>query len=381
MKILTKLYKEFFESESFSGFLLIIATGISLLLANSLFSESYLSLWHYKLGLTLEQWISDGLMTLFFLLIGLEIERELYIGELSEAKNALLPVIAAVGGMVVPALIHYSLNANSPTQAGAGIPMATDIAFSLTVLSLLGKRVPLNLKIFLTALAIIDDLGAILVIALAYSQELSFLHLFFALAIFFALVLCNRKRVCNLWVYSIGGLFLWYFMMRSGVHATLSGVLLAFAVPFGKGDSSSPSYKLQHALHKPVAFLILPLFALANAALILSGSWYETLLSSNSLGILLGLVLGKPLGILLFCYVGVKLGITTLIKELSWKHITGAGIVAGIGFTMSIFITLLAFKDPSLIQQSKIAILCASLFAGILGYFVLRLQGSVDFKF
>lgn len=370
----SKLFTEFFESEKASGIVLIICTIISLLLANSFLQENYEHIWQFQIGHhSVEHWINDGLMTIFFLLIGLELEREVYIGELSKLKNALLPVIAALGGMLVPSGIYMIFNYGTPTQSGAGIPMATDIAFALGVLSLLGSRVPTSLKVFLTALAVIDDLGAILVIALFYTDNLSLLNLGIALAIMGVLFILNRMKVNNWIPYAIGGIGMWYFMLNSGIHATISGVLLAFVIPFGDGSEKTISYKLQHLLHKPVAFLILPIFALANTAIIINDNWMEGLKHENSIGIFLGLVAGKPFGILLFCFLAVALGLCQLPKGLKWKHIFATGFMAGIGFTMSIFITLLAFKSqPEAITISKISIMISSLVAGIIGYVFLN---------
>lgn len=370
---ISKLFVDFFESEKAGGFVLIACTLLSLILANSFFSESYLHLWHYQLGgHALEYWINDGLMTIFFLLIGLELEREVYIGELSNLKNALLPISAALGGMLIPAGLYLSLNYGTETQSGAGIPMATDIAFALGILSLLGNRVPVSLKIFLTALAVIDDLGAILIIALFYTKTLIVTNLFIALGIFAALLVCNRLKVRNLIPYLIGGAVMWYFMLNSGVHATITGVLLAFAIPFGNGDEKSTSYLLQHFLHKPVAFIILPLFALANTAIIINSDWTAIIEHQYTIGIALGLLLGKPLGIWLFSFLSVKLKISELPEDLNWKSIFGVSFLGGIGFTMSIFITLLAFSDETHITNSKIMILVSSLLAGIIGLLYLK---------
>lgn len=376
---LTRLFTEFFESEKAGGILLIFCTVISLLLANSVFRDHYINLWHFQIAAqSLEHWINDGLMTIFFLLIGLELEREIYIGELSSFKNATLPIVAAIGGMLVPAGLFIIFNFGKPTQAGAGIPMATDIAFAIGILSLLGNRVPASLKVLLTAIAVIDDLGAIIIIAIFYTSTISFINLGIALAIFAFILVLNRLKVYNLVPYLIGGVAMWYFMMHSGIHATISGVLLAFAIPFGNGREKSPSYILQHILHKPVAFLILPLFALANTCIVINSNWYEGLGHSNSIGILAGLIAGKPTGIFLFSFVAVSLGLCALPQDLKWKQILGVGFLAGIGFTMSIFITLLAFDNTELITQSKIAILIGSLVSGVIGFFWLRraLRGS-----
>jgi NhaA family Na+:H+ antiporter len=374
-------FKRFFDSEKAGGILLIVFTVISLSLANSPMGEPYQHMWHvYIAGLSLEHWINDALMAIFFLLIGLELERELYNGELSNFKNALLPIFAAVGGIGAPALIHFGFNSGTSTQAGIGIPMATDIAFALGVLALLGSRVPASLKIFLTALAVMDDLGAIIVIALFYTAELSALYLFGAFAVFGLLLAINRfLRIMTLTPYLLGGALMWFLMLKSGVHATVAGVLLAFTIPFSarQDDEESPSHRLEHFLHKPVAFVILPIFALANTAIVIGGDWAQELLSENSLGIIAGLVVGKPLGITLMCVIAVALGICRLPLDLRWPHVFGAGLLGGIGFTMSIFITNLAFTgEPAVINASKMAILLASLAAGIAGFVWLKIFGK-----
>ncbi|MEP6931762.1 MAG: Na+/H+ antiporter NhaA [Flavobacterium sp.] len=370
---LTKTFKAFFENEKSGGLLLLFVTIASLLLANSSFQSEYISFWEKDLGHhSITHWINDGLMTIFFLLIGLELEREIYHGELSNIKNASLPIMAAFGGMFIPAALFLGLNFGTATQNGAGIPMATDIAFAIGILSLLGSKVPASLKIFLTALAVIDDLGAIIVIAIFYTSSISFLNLAIALGIWIFLFILNRRKVYNIIPYLIGGVAMWYFMLNSGVHATITGVILAFVIPFGDGGEQSTSYKLQHFLHKPVAYFILPLFAVANTCIALGSDWHEGLNHSNTLGIVLGLVVGKPLGILLFSFIGVSAGICSLPKSLKWPHIIGAGMLGGIGFTMSIFITILAFKDPETIVFSKIAILIASMLSGFFGFFYLK---------
>ena len=370
---LRSLFSDFFRSGKASGILLIVCTALSLLIANSPWGNAYHHLWETSIGpFSLEFWINDGLMAVFFLMVGLEIERELYVGELSSPRQALLPIVAALGGMLVPAAIHYAFNRDTPTVGGFGIPMATDIAFALGILSLAGKSVPTSLKIFLTALAIIDDLGAILVIAIFYTHELSLLDLSLALGIFIALFILGKLGMRRLIFFLIPGAFMWYFMHESGVHATISGLLLAFAIPFGGTGKESPSYRLQHALHNPVAFGIVPLFALANTGIVLQPAFYNSLLSLNSLGIVGGLFLGKPIGILGFCWIIVKSGVGSLPAQVNWKQLLGAGILAGIGFTMSIFITLLAYEEPSMIVDSKIAILMASILAAVIGLFYLR---------
>ena len=371
----TQLYKDFFESEKSGGLVLIAFTLISLLIANSGFGNSYIHLWETQFaGHSIEHWINDGLMTIFFLLIGLELEREIYKGELSHIKDALLPIFGALGGMLVPALIFLLFNFGTNTQSGAGIPMATDIAFALGILSLLGNRVPTSLKIFLTALAVIDDLGAIIIIAVFYTKTLLWANLLIALGIFAFLLILNRLKVHSLIPYLIGGVVMRYFMLHSGVHATITGVLLAFAIPFGDGEEKSPSYILQHFLHKPVAFIIMPIFALANTAIVI-GSDFNSIISQNySIGIALGLIIGKPLGIITILFLAIKLKFCQLPNELNWKSILGVGFLAGIGFTMSIFIMLLAFEDETIINNSKFIILLSSLIAGIIGFVALKLS-------
>jgi NhaA family Na+:H+ antiporter len=378
---LSLTFKAFLNSSKAGGIVLIACTLLSLLIANSTHGPTYLGFWHqYVAGLSIEHWINDALMAIFFLLIGLELERELYNGELSDLRNAMLPMLAAAGGIAAPALIHFGFNGGTITQAGVGIPMATDIAFALGVLALVGNRVPASLKIFLTALAVMDDLGAIVVIAVFYTADLSFLYLMGALFVFASLLVMNRVlRVMALIPYLIGGALMWFLMLKSGVHATIAGVLLAFAIPFStkEDDAESPSHRLEHFLHKPVTFLILPLFALANTAIVIGSDWTMELATANSLGIMLGLVLGKPLGIFLLSFGAVALGFCRLPLDLAWRHIVGAGLLGGIGFTMSIFVTNLAFtKQAEIINASKIAILIASLTAGILGFIWLKLQGA-----
>jgi NhaA family Na+:H+ antiporter len=370
----TSLFTAFFKSEKAGGLILIACTIISLTLANSGLGEGYHHFWQTQFaGHSIEHWINDGLMTIFFLLIGLELEREIYKGELSNIKDALLPIFGALGGMIVPAGLFLLLNFGTATQSGAGIAMATDIAFALGILSLLGNRVPTSLKIFLTALAIIDDLGAILVIAIFYTKTLLWTNLFIALGIFAALLVMNRLKVRKLIPYLIGGIVMWYFMLNSGVHATITGVLLAFTIPFGNGEEKSTSYILQHFLHKPVAFIILPVFALANTAIVLSSNISETLTQHYSLGIALGLIAGKPLGIFLLSFLAVTFGICKLPDDINWKSVIGVGFLGGIGFTMSIFITLLAFNDETIINNAKFVILISSLIAGLIGFVGLKL--------
>lgn len=369
----TNLFTAFVNSEKTGGLTLISCTMVSLLLANTGFGEGYHDFWQTQFaGHSIEHWINDGLMAIFFLLIGLELEREVYIGELSTIKDAVLPLSGALGGMLLPAGLYLLLNYGTPTQSGAGIAMATDIAFALGILSLLGNRVPTSLKIFLTALAVIDDLGAILVIAIFYTKTLLWTNLFIALGIFAALLAMNRLKVRNLIPYLVLGVAMWYFMLNSGVHATITGVLLAFAIPFGNGDEKSTSYILQQALHKPVAFIILPIFALANTAIILSSNIGQTLTETYSTGIAVGLIVGKPLGIFIVSFLAVKAGLCKLPPDMSWKSVIGVGFLGGIGFTMSIFITLLAFDDLTIINNAKVVILLSSLLAGIIGFVLLK---------
>ena len=378
----TKMFKEFFENEKAGGIILIVCTILSLILANSAIGEEYIHFWHTNIGWnSVEYWINDGLMAIFFLLIGLELEREIYIGELSSFRKASLPVFGALGGMLIPAGIFMLFNFGTSAQAGGGIPMATDIAFAIGVLSIMGNKVPTALKIFLVALAVIDDLGAIVIIAIFYpSQPESGMlglgqgtNLMIAGGIFIFLLILNRAKITNLIPYLLLGFAMWYFMLHSGVHATVTGVLLAFAIPFQNGSEDSSSYKLQHYLHKPISFFILPLFALANTCVIFDSTWAESLTSNSSLGIMLGLVIGKPLGILLMCFIAVKIGLSTLPGKSKWHELLGVGILAGIGFTMSIFITVLAFDEIEIINHSKIAILIASLAAGVFGFIYLKL--------
>lgn len=381
MGALSNTFNRFFESEKSGGILLIACTALSLVLANSPLGLEYLGFWRLNAGgLSLEHWVNDALMAVFFLLIGLELERELYVGELSDFKNALLPIVAAVGGMLAPALIHFSFNGGTPTQAGFGIPMATDIAFALGVLAILGKRIPAPVKVFVVAFAVIDDLGAIVIIAAFYTAQLSFWYLVGALSVWVLLIALNRIfRVMSLVPYLLGGAMMWILMFNSGVHATIAGVMLAFAIPFTAkdDDEQSPSHRLEHFLHKPVAFIILPIFALANTGVVVGTDWMQDIASANSVGIVAGLVAGKPLGVTLLCFAAVASGICRLPPGVGWSHMIGAGILGGIGFTMSIFIANLAFAaDPETINGSKMAILLASLTAGMAGFLWLRLLGS-----
>jgi NhaA family Na+:H+ antiporter len=369
---LSAQFQRFFDSEKSSGIVLIACTLISLLVTNSAAGAAYLAGWQSHVGgLSIEHWVNDGLMAIFFLLIGLELERELYSGELSNFKNALLPIVAAVGGIVTPALIHFLLNTGTPYQVGIGIPMATDIAFALGALALLGDRIPASLKVFVVAFAVIDDLSAIVIIAAFYTAHVSIGNLVGAMAVLALLIAMNRVlRVRALMPYLLGGVLMWFFMLKSGVHATVAGILLAFAIPYSAAseDQGSPSHRLEHLLHKPVAFFVLPIFALANTAIPIGANWMQDLASSNSLGIVMGLLVGKPLGVTLLCFIAVAAGLCRLPGTMKWRHVFGAGILGGIGFTMSIFITNLAFPGDALtINSSKMAIIVASLMAGTCG--------------
>ena len=369
----TKAFMSFFESEKAGGLILLLCTAFSLIISNTSFSENYFAIWHHPIANhSFEHWINDGLMAIFFLMIGLELEREVYKGELSKFKDAILPISGALGGMLVPALIFLLFNFGTETQSGIGIPMATDIAFALGVLSLVGNKVPNSLKVFLTALAVIDDLGAIIVIALFYTKTLYFVNLVISLSIFAGLLVLNRMKVNNLWIYLVAGVFMWYFMLNSGVHATITGVLLAFAIPFQDGSEKTISHKLQHFLHKPVVFIILPLFALCNTAIVIGSDWLHNFTEDYSMGIIFGLIIGKPLGIIVFSYLAILFGLAKLPKELSMKKLLGAGFLGGIGFTMSIFISLLAFDNAAIINNAKFMILVASLLSGIVGFLWLK---------
>lgn len=374
---LTDTFNRFVKSEQSGGALLLACTVVSLSLANSPLAAEYLALWQVRAGpLSIEHWINDALMAVFFLLIGLELERELYVGELSRLRNALLPAFAAVGGMAAPALIHFAFNAGTVSQAGFGIPMATDIAFALAVLGILGARVPPALKVFVVAFAVIDDLGAIALIAAVYTAKIFPGYLLAALAVWGLLIALNRAlRVAALWPYLLGGIALWFCLLNAGIHASIAGVLLAFAIPFSARTpgEESPSHRLEHRLHKPVAYAILPLFALANTGVPIDAQALAQFSHPNNLGIMLGLVLGKPAGVLALCALAVTLKVSSLPDGVRWSHVVGAGLLGGIGFTMSIFITNLAFTDSTtLVNASKLGVLTASLVAGVAGLTWLR---------
>jgi Na+:H+ antiporter, NhaA family len=417
-------FQAFAQSEARGSIALLACTGVALLWANSPLGASYHHLWEraYAVGpdaspltLTLHAWINDGLMAVFFLLVGLELKRELLVGELASVRQATLPIAAAIGGMVVPALIFFAINPTGSASAGWGIPMATDIAFALGILRLIGPHLPLGLSVFLTALAIADDLGAVLVIALFYTASVDVAALGWAAATLLGLVILNRRRVVSLLPYMILGVVLWYWMHESGVHATIAGVLLALTIPtttrinaaefsersrrlldeFDRAETgdllvltskgqqealqgldlevsqvNAPLVRLETALHTPVAFFILPLFALSNAGVALGEIW--TSAGTVALGVALGLIAGKPIGILGASWLAVRLGLASLPLGVTWRHLRGASLLAGIGFTMSLFIGTLAFDDTALLTSAKVGILLASIVAAASGWLVLR---------
>jgi len=423
--------------EAFSGILLMIVTALALFMANSFMSEAYFGFFQKKLTFAFEGfelskplilWINDGLMAIFFFLVGLEIKRETQTGELSSLKSASLPAFAAIGGMLVPALFYIAFNVDGDGSHGWGIPMATDIAFALGVMTLLGSRVPVALKLFLTALAIVDDIGAVIVIALFYSAEIYYEALILAGVLFAILMILNALKVFRVSIYLFIGIFLWIALLKSGVHATVAGILLAMAIP-GKAKNSfdecvssnesvldrlkakddpresldpkkdkklitaiytigdncthavSPLLRIEHSLHSWVAFFVVPLFAFANAGVIFKASIFSDIGSPIAIGIFAGLVLGKPIGIALFSLLATKLKLASLPAGVKWKHIIGAGLLGGIGFTMSIFIDNLAFiSDPNNIEIAKIGILFSSLIAGVAGYIMLFMAGNPNKK-
>ena len=382
---LSKPFKWFFKLEAASGLVLLFAAIIALLISNSIFSNSYFSILNeylfigindFGLKLSVIHWINDGLMAIFFFFVTLEIKREFLQGELSNIKQALLPIIAAVGGMLVPALFYIFINlGDTETLNGWAIPSATDIAFSLGVLSLLGKRVPLSLKVFLTALAIIDDLGAIVIIALFYSGDLSIKYLSLMLVAFIFLLFLNKFNIRKFLPYLVIGLFLWDFTHNSGIHATIAGVLLAMTIPHRKKEKDfSLLVKVEHAISPYVAFGIMPLFAFANAGVSLEGLSISSLLDKVPLGIVLGLFLGKQLGVFVFSYISIKLKIAQMPNNSNWYNFYGVGVLTGIGFTMSLFVGNLAFvENMQYMDGVKIGVLTGSLLSTLFGYFLILL--------
>ncbi|MFD2598756.1 Na+/H+ antiporter NhaA [Sphingobacterium corticis] len=380
-KINLTVFKNFFKSANAGGILLLLCVIVSLVIANSPWKDSLQNALDFSFGLQNETihlkyplllWINDGLMAVFFLLVGLEIKREIVEGELSSPQKASLPILCAVGGAVVPAIIYLSFNSGLPSSEGWGIPMATDIAFALAVINLLGNRIPASLKIFLAALAIVDDLIAILVIAFFYSSGIEVTYLMYAGIGLLVLIGMNRINILNPYLYLIPGVFIWYFVHHSGIHATIAGVLVAMTIPTNNTDVESPLEKLEHALVRPVNFLIIPLFAFANTNITWQSEMVHGLTAPLGLGITFGLLFGKPIGIFLTTFLCVKIKIGLLPAQSSWIHMIGVGLLAGIGFTMSIFIALLSFSDPLHIAEAKLSILSTSVLAGILGYLLLR---------
>lgn len=385
---MTQFLKEFIQKESSAGILLIFVTILALFLQNSFFTEFYTTFLHthveirfgeLQIAKPLLLWVNDGLMAVFFFLIGLEVKREVMEGHLSSLKQITLPGIAAVGGMVVPALVFMAFNkGESFAMNGWAIPTATDIAFALGILSLLGPRVPVSLKIFLMALAIIDDLGAIVIIALFYTSELSTLSITISAISLVILFIMNRMDIAIKSAYILVGIVLWVSVLKSGVHATLAGVALAFMIPLAskdkKGNSFSMSKEMEHDLHYWVAFMILPLFAFVNAGVDLKGISPGEMTGSVPLGIMLGLFIGKQVGVFGFSWLAIKMGIASLPKDSTWILLYGVSVLTGIGFTMSLFVDTLAYDDTKIYHYAdKLAILLGSLFSGLLGYFVLKM--------
>ena len=383
-----EINRKFFKLKAAPGILLLMAAIAAILVENSFLSDSYSKLLHSSININisnfsiekdLHHWINDGLMAIFFLLIGLEIKRELVQGHLSTREQFSLPAVAAIGGITIPAIIYISLNfGNEVTINGWAIPTATDIAFALGVVTLLGNRVPISLKVTLVAIAIIDDLVAIIIIASFYASDLSINYLFFAAIATFILFVLNNRKINKLSPYVILGILLWVFVLKSGIHASLAGVLLAQFIPIKPKDTSahSPLYKLEHSIEPWVNFIILPIFAFANAGVSFSGMKLNLLWDPVTLGIILGLFFGKQIGVMLFTYLGSILKICKLPSDISWAQYYGLSLVTGIGFTMSLFIGSLAFTDPEYQTSVRLGVLIASLLAGIFGYLTLRLTSK-----
>jgi NhaA family Na+:H+ antiporter len=380
---MNEVIRDFFKMESAGGILLVIAAAIAMTIANTPLNETYQGFLHtYVLGMSISHWINDGLMAVFFMLIGLEVKRELLEGALKSKETAIFPAIAAVGGMLAPALVYVMFNLGDPAAIqGWAIPAATDIAFALGIMALLGKRVPVSLKVFLLALAIIDDLGVVVIIALFYTGDLSTTALAVGFAMTAGLFLLNTKKVTKLTPYMIVGAILWFAVLKSGVHATLAGVVIGFAIPLqGKKGEHSPLKHMEHALHPYVAFGILPLFAFANAGISLEGVSMDGLTAMLPLGIALGLLIGKPLGIFSFSWIAVKAGVAKLPEGVSFRHIFAVSVLCGIGFTMSIFISSLAFGpvNAEFDTYARLGILMGSTTAAIIGYFLLHVTLPKD---
>ncbi|SFC99475.1 Na+/H+ antiporter NhaA [Clostridium uliginosum] len=375
----------FFKNEYASGVVLLICAIIAIIIANSSLATTYENILHtnitigYKevsLSMSVLHWINDGLMAIFFFVVGMEIKRELVIGELKSFKKTILPVSAAIGGMIVPAIIYALFNYNEPTITGWGIPMATDIAFALGILSLVGKKAPKGIVIFLTALAIVDDLGAIIVIAMFYTSQISWGALILGLVIFIALILANRFKVKSTAVFIIGGILLWFCVLKSGIHATIAGVLLGMTLPVGKNIDefkTSILHRLEHTLVPWSSFVIMPIFALANSGIDIDINSFSTIiLTPVSLGIIFGLFIGKQVGIFGVSYILVKLKIAKLPSQVTKMHLYGASVLGGIGFTMSLFVSSLSFADKTVLSTAKISIMIASILAAILGMIIFK---------
>ena len=379
------VFKEFTSSSSAGGILLLFCVAISLFIANTNMADGFNELLGREVGFANDSiqlrypvllWINDGLMAVFFLLVGLEIKREIVEGELSSLKHASLPVLAAIGGVIVPASIYAIFNVGEPTSSGWGIPMATDIAFALGIISLLGDKVPSGLKIFLAALAIVDDLMAILVIAIFYSSDLHLSYLMYAGIVFAVQIIFNRIGIKNIWFYVLPGIVMWYLIHHSGIHATIAGVLTALTLPTTDDDTESSLEKLEHALTKPVNFIIMPIFAIANTNITFEDGMVEGLASTLGLGVVLGLFIGKPVGIFIMSWLSVKAKVAELPAETTWIHVLGLGLLGGIGFTMSIFIALLSFSNPQYQTEAKFAVLTASILSGVCGFLLLKLYNK-----
>ena len=381
---ISQAIKNFFAREEKSGILLLLFATLALITVNSPLNSLYydikytdvpISLGEFNFTKTISHWVNDGLMAIFFFVIGLELKREILEGELSSFDRMVLPAIAAIGGMVAPAIIYVLININNPeNMSGWAIPTATDIAFSLAVLLIIGKNVPLSLKVFLLSLAIIDDLGAVLIIAFFYTAQISGIYLIYSLIVFVLLILINRMGINKMYLYMILGIFLWYFVLKSGVHATIAGVLLATTIPntSNNGLEHSMLKDLEHKLHNFVGILVLPIFAFFNSDINFADVTLSSIYSPLSLGVILGLLLGKPIGITLFTYVGMKTNLFNLPENVTIKDVFGLSLLCGIGFTMSLFINGLAFSDPVLIDSSKLGIFIGSMISAVAGYLILK---------
>ncbi|NRT76923.1 Na+/H+ antiporter NhaA [Clostridium beijerinckii] len=379
-------FLQFFKNESSSGIVLMFCAIIAIIIANSNFSSMYNNIIHtyitigykdFSLSMSTLHWINDGLMAIFFLVVGMEIKREIVFGELKSFKKTILPVSAAIGGMVVPAIIYALFNFNQPTIIGWGIPMATDIAFALGILSLVGKKAPKGIIIFLTALAIVDDLGAIIVIAIFYTSEISWIALILGLIIFLAIILANKLNVKNKWLYIIFGIALWICFLKSGVHATIAGVLLGMGLPIGKNMEefrTSILYRFEHVLTPLSSFIIMPIFALANSGITIDiNSLSAAIMNPVSLGIIFGLFIGKQIGIFGASYILVKLKIAKLPSKVTKRHLYGASVLGGIGFTMSLFVSSLSFTEESALSMAKISIIIASILSAAFGAAIFKI--------